>query len=88
MSISLELYGVGFGLIVVGIILLVAAAVLASLHDGKRKAKAAGVIVIGPVPIIFGPDKKSTKTLLALSVTLTVCIIVAMLVYYFLFGMR
>ncbi len=88
MYVSPELYSAGFGLIVVGIVLLVAAAILASLRGGKTKTKAAGVIVIGPVPIIFGPDKKSTKTLLALSVTLTVCIIVAMLVYYFLFGMR
>ncbi len=88
MSISPEVYSVGFGLITVGVILLVVAAILASLRGGKGKTKASGVIVIGPIPIIFGPDKKSTRTLLVLSVTLTVCVIVAMLVYYFLFGMR
>lgn len=61
------------------------ATILASINQDKNgKVKAAGAIIIGPVPIIFGSDKKSIKAILTLSVALTVLLIVAMLVYYFL----
>lgn len=76
-------YALGLGLIVVGITIIVAAIILASISgSGKRNVKAAGVIVIGPVPIIFGTDKKSVKTVLMLALALTIVVIIAMLVYY------
>lgn len=79
------LYALGLGLIVVGIMIIVAAIILASMRGaGRGKVKAAGVIMIGPVPIIFGTDKKSVKTILALSLALTIAVIVAMVVYYWL----
>ena len=86
---SAELYSLGFGLILVGVVLLFVAAIAASARrSGGGKTKTAGIIVVGPVPIIFGSDKKSVKTILALSISLTVFLVVAMLVYYFLFRMR
>ena len=79
------LYTLGFGLIFVGVIILIVAAILISVKGLKKgKVKAAGAVIIGPVPIIFGTDKKSLKTILVLSVTLTVLLIVAMVVYYLL----
>lgn len=42
----------------------------------------AGVIMIGPVPIIFGTDKKSVKTVLALALALTIVMLIIMLMYY------
>jgi uncharacterized protein (TIGR00304 family) len=81
-----EIFVLGTALVILGIFILIAATILASAkRAGKDKTKTAGVIVIGPVPIIFG-DKKTAKTLLKLSITLTALLIIAMLIYYFLLG--
>jgi len=79
------LYTLGFGLIFVGVIILILATILISTKGMKKgKVKASGVVIIGPVPIIFGTDKKSLKTILLFSVILTALFIVAMLFYYLL----
>jgi len=79
-------YALGIVLIFAGIILLIAAIIVASTRGGSEKGKArgAGVIMIGPIPIIFGTDKKSVKAALALALALVVAVIIAMLVYYWL----
>ena len=81
-----SLYELGVGLIIIGIVFLILAIVLIVIPRGKSggKVKAAGVIIVGPVPIIIGSDKKSVKAILVLSIVLTAMVIVAMLVYYFL----
>ncbi|MCW4047091.1 MAG: DUF131 domain-containing protein [Candidatus Bathyarchaeota archaeon] len=82
------LYAVGFALIFIGVLVIIVAIIAASVlgaKKGKSKVKAGGAVIIGPVPIIFGTDKKSLKTVLLLSMALTVLLIVAMVVYYFLF---
>ncbi len=85
MADSAVLYLLGTALIFVGVFLIAVATILMSvLHSKKGKTEAAGVIVVGPIPIIFGKDRKSVKTILLLSVTLTVLLIAAMLAYYFL----
>jgi uncharacterized protein (TIGR00304 family) len=79
-------YALGIALILVGIIVIIAAIIVASARRaGKGKVKGAGVIMIGPIPIIFGTDKKSVKTVLALALALVIALIIAMVVYYFLF---
>ena len=76
---------IGLGLVFLGIVVLVAAAILiAVLHNKNGKVKAAGVIVIGPVPIVFGSDKKTVRTILKLSIALTALLIVLSVIYYFL----
>ena len=80
-------YAFGITLIAVGIIVIVVAIILASVRGvgkGKGKVKGAGVIMIGPIPIIFGTDKKSVKAVLALALALTIALIVAMVIYYWL----
>lgn len=75
----------GIVLIFIGIFILIAAAILMSILYGKKgKTKTSGIIIVGPVPIVFGKDKKNVRTILALSTTLTALLIAAMLVYYFL----
>jgi uncharacterized protein (TIGR00304 family) len=73
-------------LIIIGILIIIAALVLAMARGGedKRRVKGAGVIMIGPIPIIFGTDKKSVKTVLVLALALTIMIVVAMMIYYLL----
>jgi uncharacterized protein (TIGR00304 family) len=80
-------YGVGLAFIVVGIVVVVLAIIVASTRrtkDGKSETHAAGVIMIGPIPIIFGTDKKSVKTVMALALTLSVVALIVLLVYYWL----
>ena len=76
----------GVALIVVGIIVIVAVIIVASTRGvGKVKVRGAGVIMIGPIPIIFGTDKNSVKTVLILALALVVAVIIAMLISYWLF---
>ena len=83
---SAILYALGIAFIFVGILLIVVAIVLFSVSGaGKGKVKSGGAIIIGPVPIIFGTDKKSLKTVLLFSLAITVMLLVALIVYYLLF---
>ena len=78
-------YAFGFTLIAIGIIIIAVAIILVSMRGhGKGKVKAVGVIMIGPVPIIFGTDLKSIKTVLILASALTIAAIVALVLYYWL----
>jgi len=78
-------YPLGLALVVAGIIIIVTAVILASTRGAlKGKVKGAGVIMIGPIPIIFGTDKKSVKAVLALALALTVALVIANVVYYLL----
>ncbi len=80
------LTSIGLGLVFLGILLLIAAAVLIAASRARNvKTKTAGVIIVGPVPIVFGSDKKTVKTLLILSTALTLSLVAALLIYYFLF---
>jgi uncharacterized protein (TIGR00304 family) len=79
------LYALGIALIFVGVLIIIVAVILLSVSGAKKgKVKGGGAIIIGPVPIIFGTDEKSLKTVLLLSLALTVLLVVAMIVYYLL----
>ncbi len=81
----MALYALGIALILVGVIVIAIAVILLSVSGAKKgKVKGGGAIIIGPLPIIFGTDKKSLKTVLLLSLALTVTLLVAMVVYYLL----
>ena len=78
------LFTLGIILVVVGIAVVVAAILLStgrSRGKAKTETHAAGVIMIGPIPIIFGTDKKAVKEVLVLAVGLTVIMLV---IYYLL----
>jgi uncharacterized protein (TIGR00304 family) len=78
-------YTLGIALIVVGIIVIIAAIIHASVGETKKgKLSAAGVIMIGPIPIIFGTDKKSIKTVLALALALTIVALMIIIINYWL----
>ncbi|MCL4429363.1 MAG: DUF131 domain-containing protein [Chloroflexi bacterium] len=79
-------FSLGFVLIVVGIVIIVAAVILASMGGSKKegKVRGAGVVMIGPIPIIFGTDKKSVKTVLALALALTIIALIIVVLNYWL----
>lgn len=82
------LYAVGFVLIAVGVLIVIAVIMVSSAksskkqeqkegdEEGNAKVRGGGVIMIGPIPIIFGTDKKSVKSVLVLALVLTVLLIV------------
>jgi uncharacterized protein (TIGR00304 family) len=79
------LYALGIALIFVGVLIIVLAVLLLSVWNVKKgKVKGGGAIIIGPVPIIFGTDRESLRTVLLLSLALTMLLVVAMVVYYLL----
>ena len=66
-SIGLLLAIAGF---VVGILAFIIA--VAKSMRGGGKVRGGGVVMIGPVPIIFGTDKQSTRMLVLLAIVLMV----------------
>jgi len=82
------LYGLGIGLIFLGALITLIAVVLLFISNlkasvgEKEKVKSGGVIIIGPVPIVFGMDKESVKTLLLLSTTLAVILLILTVIFY------
>jgi len=62
----------GFALVILGIVLAFVAAILLIVRAGTTGAKArgAGILLIGPIPIIFGTDRDSVKVLVVLAIVL------------------
>jgi len=86
MMTSSSLYALGFALISIGILVIVIAIILLSISGSQKgKVRGGGVIMIGPVPIIFGTDKSSLKTVILLSLALTVMLIIVLAMYYLMF---
>ncbi|NWG10205.1 DUF131 domain-containing protein [Candidatus Bathyarchaeota archaeon] len=80
------LYGLGVALISAGILVILASILLLFISSvkGEGKVEGGGAIIIGPVPIVFGTDKKSLKATLLLSLLLSILLMVATLIIYFL----
>jgi uncharacterized protein (TIGR00304 family) len=75
----------GIALVVIGIIVIILALILASSRRSEKdKVEVAGIVMIGPIPIIFGTDKKSIREVLILAFAVTVALIIAILLYYLL----
>jgi len=78
-------YTVGIVLVIVGIIIIVVAILLASVFNSKKvKVRGAGVVMIGPIPIIFGTDKKSVREAVALTLALMIVGLIIYLVFWLL----
>ncbi len=64
-------------LILAGFVLAFIAAILMVVFSvrGRGRVKGGGVVLLGPIPIIFGTDKSSAKLLFALGLILTVVLV-------------
>ncbi len=76
----------GFALVIFGFFLAFVAVVVWAVKAGRRdgSSRSAGLIMIGPIPIVFGSDKSSVKVLMILAVVLIVIFLVFMLLPTFL----
>ena len=78
---SAELVFIGAVVVGLGMLLIFAGimkSAVTSKDAGKGEIQGGGVIMIGPIPIIFGTDKESAGTVIILAIMLVV-------VSYFLF---
>jgi uncharacterized protein (TIGR00304 family) len=64
-----ELVIIGIFLIMMGIFLLLVSFIRAG---GEGRAEAGGVVIIGPVPIVFGTSQRIAATVMVLAIALTV----------------
>lgn len=81
------LYSLGVTLMLAGILLIIIAVVLLFVSNvrGKSCVKAGGAIIIGPLPIVFGTDKKSVKTVLLLSIALMIITVIFAVILHLFF---
>jgi uncharacterized protein (TIGR00304 family) len=80
-NVGLTLVFTGFALAFIAVILLF----LKGTKGGRGKVKGGGVVIIGPIPIIFGTDKESVKIILVLSIILMILLLVWMVLQYKIF---
>lgn len=71
-NVGVTLIFLGFVISFIAMLLLV----FSGVKSGKGRVKGGGAIIIGPVPIIFGTDKESMKTILVLSIILIALLLV------------
>jgi uncharacterized protein (TIGR00304 family) len=81
-SIGLTLIFVGFALVFIAVVLLFLRGVKGK---GRGKVKGGGVVIVGPIPIIFGTDKESVKIILILSIILVALLLIWMAFSYVVF---
>jgi len=76
----------GFLLIIFGFVLAVVAMILLVVRSsrGSTQARGAGLLLIGPIPIIFGTDRQSAKVVMVLAIVLILLMLVIMLLPSFL----
>ncbi|MBU4535613.1 MAG: TIGR00304 family protein [Euryarchaeota archaeon] len=68
----------GISLIIIGTILQSASSNNSQANESSTEIKTGGVILIGPIPIIFGSDKR-------MAITGVVMALILMAAYYYLF---
>lgn len=70
---------VGFGLVIIGFVLALIAVILITTRSMSpgTKTRGGGVLLIGPIPIIFGTDRESVKVLVLLAIILIAVVLIA-----------
>jgi uncharacterized protein (TIGR00304 family) len=73
--------GIGLALVVFGFILAFVAVILLAIRNGPvgARTRGGGVLLIGPIPIIFGTDRDSVKVLMVLAIVLIAVVILFVL---------
>ena len=64
----------GIVIIFIGFIIILLA--VAKAMRGGDKVEAGGVVIVGPIPIVFGTSARATKMVLILAIALTILAII------------
>lgn len=77
----LDLVFVGIGIILVGFLVVFLATAIRgrSSEEGERRTevRGGGVIMVGPIPIVFGSDAKWASVAMALAIVLIVVVLLS-----------
>jgi uncharacterized protein (TIGR00304 family) len=73
-----DLASLGFLVVLVGVAVILYASFLSAKQGGQTQVKGGGVVMIGPVPIVFGSDAKWTTA----AVVLAIVLVLLGLLYY------
>jgi uncharacterized protein (TIGR00304 family) len=73
--------GIGLALVVLGFILAFVAVILLAIkkETAGGKTRGGGVLLIGPIPIVFGTDRHSAKVMMILAIVLIVVVLLFIL---------
>lgn len=84
----IEWLAAGMALFLLGVFLMFLAILLeaskASREEERGKAEAGGVVIIGPVPIVFGTSQRVAKVVLILALALTILAVLLFLMPFLL----
>ena len=72
----------GLLLVIAGFLLAFVAAILLAVKSrgSSGQTKSAGILLIGPIPIIFGSDRNSVRTLMILAIILIAIVLAFMVI--------
>lgn len=78
---ELPISEIGLVLVILGFVIAFVALILLATrsHGSGGKTRAAGVLLIGPIPILFGSDRESVKVLVVLAIILMIVVSVFIL---------
>jgi len=78
------LYIIGSVLIIVGLIVISTIIFRCTRRniENRSEMRGGGIIMIGPIPIIFGTDKKSIKEVIILALAFVVVLFLVLIMYY------
>ncbi len=77
--IGIALMFVGFALVTVGLFLSVEGRGDGGTREGST-VRGGGIIMIGPIPIVFGTDRQSASALMILAIALIAVSVIALLI--------
>ena len=71
------LFNIGLLIVLAGFAIGILTVIVAIVRSasGTGQARGGGVIMIGPVPIVFGTDKQSARILIILGIVLTIALL-------------
>jgi uncharacterized protein (TIGR00304 family) len=72
-----SMIAIGIALIFIGFI-LVAAGIFFSTGGSAGEVHGGGIIMIGPIPVVFGTDRESATLLIVLAIILIVVSVIAL----------
>ena len=73
-----DLVHIGFLLIFVGIILIVASMIYEGFKRRNMKIEGGGVVFIGPIPIVFGTNEKMVYVSITIALMILIYILISM----------
>jgi len=78
---TVSITDLGLMLIVFGFVLALVAMIVFAVRSsrGSGQGRTAGLVLIGPIPIVFGNDRQSMKVLMILAIVLILAVLLLML---------